>query len=482
MSRFEDMQARIRQMPLLLTVLLAGCGMLGTLEARALAQTRSAAGQSVMRTPRTTNVAVDPQDEPAMEEEAEGEAAPTPAKSRPKTAPVESESLRSAPRVPKAPARDVTPENASEPPSNYERAPSREMVPELAEPSELMEEPWAEPLQPQTGWWAGAEYILWWRRGMGLPPLVTTSPLGTPAQDAGILGGDTTVLYGNQTVVDQARPGGRLSFGWWADAEQTRGWMARTWFLAQSTSQFDASQSDYAILARPFLDVTGTPEQNSLLVAYPAGAGNIQVQAESDVIGGDALWRQMIYISPRSRVDLLLGYQFATINDSLLINSVSDPTTTPFQVTDMFSTRNEFHGGALGLMFVYDRPGVRLDLLAKVGLGNMHQSVQINGLSNGASGGLLAQATNIGMYSRDTFSVAPELGATVTWFLTDSIEFSLGYSLLYFTNVTQSNMAIDPELAVNLSVPFAGAARPEFVFQDDDFWIHGVNFGVTFRY
>src|SRR5262245_32394939 len=35
--------------------------------------------------------------------------------------------------------------------------------------------------------WVSGEYLLWWTRGVHLPALVTTSPQGTPASDAGVL-------------------------------------------------------------------------------------------------------------------------------------------------------------------------------------------------------------------------------------------------------------------------------------------------------
>ena len=323
---------------------------------------------------------------------------------------------------------------------------------------------------------------MWWRSGSQLPPLVTTSPVGTSAQDAGVLGAGASVIYGDQVVGDQARPGGRLNFGWWADPQQTRGWVARAFFLETSVATFDASQADFPILARPFLDVSGNPDENALLVAFPPNQGNIHVRSESEVLGGDALWRQMIYISPRSRVDLLLGYQFAHLNESLAIDSVTNPGIAQFRVLDSFSTTNEFHGGALGLQFVYDRPGVRLDLLGKVGLGNMHQTVLLDGNTNGAPNGLLVQATNRGLYSRNEFTAIPEFGATLSWCLSDSIEFSLGYSFLFFPSVVQAQHAIDPDLAVNLSVPLVGASRPEFDFQDGNYWVQGLNLGFAWRY
>ncbi|MFO0871153.1 MAG: BBP7 family outer membrane beta-barrel protein [Pirellulales bacterium] len=406
---------------------------------------------------------------------------PKPAQRRPATSaapPGDEPPVPTTPRYPRAPATDIEPDSAPRRPADDGSTADIEYTPA----PELLEEPWAEPLRPGCGWWGTAEYLLWWRSGSSLPPLVTSSPSGTPATAAGVLGAGAFVIYGDQVVGNQARPGGRLSLGSWADVEQTRGWQGRAWFLGKAVSNFSASQADFPILARPFLDVSGPPEQNAFLVAFPPGQGNIQVSNEADAVGGDALWRQMIYVSPRSRVDLLLGYQFAHLNESLQINSVNDPSGAAFRVTDYFATNNEFHGGAIGLQFVYDRPGFRLDLLAKVGVGNMHQSVEINGQTNGAPNGLLAQATNIGLYSRNAFTAIPELGATLTWCVTDSVEFSCGYSLLLFPNVVQVENALDPNLAVNLSVPLVGPARPEFVFDDNLYWIHGLNIGVTWRY
>src|SRR5262245_59838201 len=36
--------------------------------------------------------------------------------------------------------------------------------------------------------WVKEEYLLWWTRGQLFPPLVTTSPLGTPLATAALLG------------------------------------------------------------------------------------------------------------------------------------------------------------------------------------------------------------------------------------------------------------------------------------------------------
>ena len=47
--------------------------------------------------------------------------------------------------------------------------------------------------------WFQAEYLLWWIQGNPLPPLVTTSPEGTPQSNAGVLGAaGTGILFGDE--------------------------------------------------------------------------------------------------------------------------------------------------------------------------------------------------------------------------------------------------------------------------------------------
>lgn len=334
----------------------------------------------------------------------------------------------------------------------------------FADAPELFSEPWAEPLHGRMGcWWVTGEYLMWWRKGVNLPTMASTGPLDQPG---------VSILYGDQTVGDQARPGGRLSFGWAGGPHQRQGWFARVYFMETAASDFSENSTDVPGLARPFLDLSGTtPEPNAVNV------DSLHVRTESDFVGGDILMRQMIHLSPLARVDFLLGYQFARIDESLQIDSLANNV---FALTDEFSTANEFHGGALGLQFVYDRPGVRLDMLAKVGLGSMQQEIVLAGSSSSdPRAGLLVQASNRGRYSQSEFMAIPEFGATMTWAVSPSVEFSLGYSFLYFPGVVQAASGIDSQLAVNLN---PNSTRPRFTFHDSEYWVHGLNLGLTWRY
>src|SRR5580693_2099906 len=83
----------------------------------------------------------------------------------------------------------------------------------------------APPAPPSPGeFWIGAEYLLWSTKGDKLPPLVTTSPVGTPQVSAGASGAPgTTVLFGNGTVGDGWRSGVRVRGGYWFDPQHSAG-------------------------------------------------------------------------------------------------------------------------------------------------------------------------------------------------------------------------------------------------------------------
>ena len=338
-------------------------------------------------------------------------------------------------------------------------------------------------------WFVDTEYLIWWRKGQTAPPLVTTSPSTTSSSDAGVLGlPSTTVLYGPEAVGGQAQAGGRLTFGRWLDDCQDRAVGVRAFFLGRGDATFRASNSDFPVLARPFLDVTpGLPaDQNALLVAYPGDfTGNIQVTSQSDVLGGDVYLRHMFHQSELSRVDFVLGYQFSRVDQSLEITNQSNDGSATLSVRDFLSTKNEFHGGSLGFMFNFERRRWHLDVLAKVGLGSMHESVTIAGEQspNGGQGGLLARVpSNVGTFTRNEFAAVPEVSLTWSWRIRGNWEMSLGYSFLYWSTMMPTSGVIDPQLAVNLSDPFSGALRPNFAFRTQEYWVQGASIGLSCKF
>src|SRR5262249_54134878 len=145
----------------------------------------------------------------------------------------------------------------------------------------------------------------------------------------------------------------------------------------------------------------------------------------NNIIGAEAFTEIMMVRDTFRRVDLVAGYQFLRLDDWFQMNSSSTLTQVgnPFagvnvSVTDRFSTRNQFHGGEIGLRGRMARGQWSLNVLGQLGLGNMNEQVTIAGRTivtppggNPATnvGGLFAQRSNIGDYERNKFVYLPQL-------------------------------------------------------------------------
>jgi len=175
---------------------------------------------------------------------------------------------------------------------------------------------------------------------------------------------------------------------------------------------------------------------------------------------------------------------------------VFSPAT--IEVRDLFKVTNQFYGGQIGLRTEW-RLGGWCSLLfsGKLAIGDMHETIEVSGGSGfndptrvqvGTSvGGLLANASNIGKYHHDEFAVMPEFNGSIGVNLTRSLTGYIGYNFLYINQVARPGSQINP-VVNTASVPFSpnyGTIRPNTtsgLFAQDDYWLMGVNFGMSFRY
>jgi hypothetical protein len=362
--------------------------------------------------------------------------------------------------------------------------------------------------------WVRAEYLYWFSEGMRIPALVTTGP---SAAQPGFLGSPgTTILFGNTDVNGYARSGGRITAGTWLNACQTIGLEADYFALQTANTNFSATSGGNPILSRPFFDTRPSLEdQNVEQVASPGSvAGTVTVDTYTKFQSGGVRmlfnWccSQHCYSNACSpclngpggyRLDFSLGYRYMQLSDGVQVNeylsSLNANLPGSFIVNDNFTTQNQFNGFELGTsMFAY-RNRWSLELLTKLALGNNHETVNINGFTtttqNGVSttdsGGLLAQSSNIGSYSRDEFCVIPQLGANLGYQLTPRLRAIVGYTFVYWSRVARAGNQIDTDvnslLLPNNPNPPAGDLRhPQFVFRDTDFWAQGISAGLDYRF
>ncbi len=350
------------------------------------------------------------------------------------------------------------------------------------------------------GFWVRGEYLYWWTDAMDTPPLVTTSPVGTPPNTSGVLlQPGTQTLLGNSDLGGSGQSGARISFGWWLDPTECRSVEANYFHLGTNTSSFAANSTNTPILARPVFDA-GTNSEAAMLVAHPdVLTGAINVDATTELQGAEALFRRRLYQRCDSRVDFLLGYRFAKLDESLNITQSSVWTATQGQIVagttknlfDAFATDNQFHGGELGIAYTQTCNCWSLDATMKMGLGNNHSTVSINGqtintVPNGGSatfvGGLLAQQTNIGRYERDAFGFIPELTLAARREVTCNLSFSIGYNLMYWTATLRPGDQIDRQVSQFPPEAPTGTQRPAFDFQSRGFLAQGLNLGLDYRF
>jgi hypothetical protein len=330
--------------------------------------------------------------------------------------------------------------------------------------------------------WLDLELLLWFRPGSDLPPLVSTGPISV-----------SRTIFGNETVGDELSVGGRITIGRWFDPSHTGGIMLRYFLTEEQDVEFNSTGQP--LVARPFIDVTpGSPAfgaESALFVNSPSGpTGDVSVQLSSNLTGGDVIFRWLVHSNECADIDFLLGYMTTKIDEDLSISHTLSASGVTLRGTDVFETRNEFHGVQVGLMGNHDCLLWNFSALAKIGIGNMRQEVNIFGSEARvppfvtSAGGLLALPSNIGMHVQDEFALVPECGVGLSYHLTEHTDLTVGYSFMYWNQVVLPGDQIDR--AVNATQArggvLTGEARPRIAFHETDFFVHGVNLGVHIRF
>ena len=378
---------------------------------------------------------------------------------------------------------------------------------------------------PSHGW-VSVEYLMWYQAGMETPALVTTSPaltngIPTDRSVAGVLPGAQTLYGGDNDILSDRMSGTRVRFGWWFANNPMLGIEGEYLGFNTKTENFDSGFSTgvapQPILARPFYNAR-TGLDDSELVAFPNVLnGRVTTEATTKLDGAAVRFRKIMCCSSgssfspiacgpvpsQSRIDATLGWRFYQLKESLGItedlstfNRIADQGGGDFLINDSFSTRNQFNGAELGFQWTGRRGYWSLDALMRMGIGNMKQEVMIQGNTvrtpagvaalPADQGGLLAQRTNIGTYTRNEFGIVPELGATLGYQVTQNLRLTAGYSFIYFSNVVRPGDQIDTTVNTNLmplEIPAETAfLNPRFAFQQTDHWVQGLSLGGEYRW
>ena len=362
--------------------------------------------------------------------------------------------------------------------------------------------------------WVSADYLLWATAPQQLPPLVTSSPAGTPSADIGVIGRPgTQTLFGNEAADGPMRSGGRISMGYWWNPKQLGGVRAEYFGLTNASERTNLSATAGSPwLARPFVDaITGLPA--AVVVPPPATApGDVSLLSQqisaaqvARFSGFDLLLMHALACEKFHRRYLVGGYRYLLLNDALSIRdtasiSTGSPGGLPIQTvvaSDSFQSISQFNGGEIGIMERWWWQRVSLAMTGKVALGASGIGTTIGGQTQTSettatgtsvvsttSGGLLAQPSNIGSYGSTLFAAVGEAGVNADYALWSQCRLTLGFTFLYWTTVGRAAGQIDE--AVNPTQPgpgpVVGPTAPRFSLRTTDFWATGVNMGLEYQF
>jgi hypothetical protein len=388
----------------------------------------------------------------------------------------------------------------------------------------------------QSTLYVKADYLLWWVQRGPLPeqPLVTTGP--QTSVNAGIVGQPgTQTLFGKDSLNWAGSSGVRVTAGFNFNADRTWGLEATGFFLPRQTVNFSAASTapGTPLITRPIFDnvnnVESTYDVSSTDPAtnLPRVSGRVDIQATTELWGYEVNFVHHPLTANGSNVDLYFGFRSLGLDEKFLESSgltqitqgvvtflgptgpglpgvkvnVGDHVTT----ADYFATSNRFYGPQVGGGFNWQWGRLGASLTGKVAAGVNNETVTINGVTtlvqNGvetaqAVGGILAQKTNIGNYSKDVFCLVPEFDLGLAYDITPWLRARFGYNILYCSSVARPGSQIDRNIDITQvpsdqnfgkilinGVPTTfPATRPAFNFVNTDFWAQGLSFGMEIRY
>lgn len=370
----------------------------------------------------------------------------------------------------------------------------------------------AKPLPPEPTWWVSGGGLIWGVKGTPLPPTLTTFSPGSPSATTGF-GGDLGVAGTNVLSPGSMNAGpfggGEFTVGRWL-ADPRWGVEFGGFFLAQGSAGFGFTSNGTTPLRIPFNNVppgAGFPIGNSsFILADPAvnasGGQTINTSLRLWGIEGNLLHREIS--SGPLNVSLLAGVRYIDLREGLSIVSnenLLNPPGGTFFANDNFATKNQFIGAQIGVKAREQFGQFDVSGIAKVALGDNHQTVAINGSATAvgsfvtvfgagpsAAGGFFAQSTNSGQFSRNQFAVAPQVQLEGGYRLQNGVRLFVGYDFLYINNVVRPGNQIDTTVNTTSNAvitppgTLAGAARPAPLINGSSFWAQGVKLGASYAF
>jgi hypothetical protein len=320
----------------------------------------------------------------------------------------------------------------------------------------------------------------------------------------GALGVPGTVVLSPDRLHYGTLPGGRFTVGHWL-ADPRFGIEAEGFFLGNKSTSFGqfSNAAGAPALFIPFNNLppgAGFPlGSSSFLLAFPGfAAGGQAIGSSLKLWGAESNGLYRAWSNGMQSVSILAGFRYIDLRENLSILSTENLLGFGvFAGTDGFSTKNQFFGAQIGVKGQQQFGQFDISGVAKVALGDSHQTVSINGFSTAAGfgtpssspGGIFSQITNIGQQTRDRFAVAPQAQVEAGYRFKNGVRLFAGYDFLYISNVVRPGDQIDTTINFSSNPTIngagstlAGPARPAPQFNGSSFWAQGVRAGASYSF
>jgi len=353
------------------------------------------------------------------------------------------------------------------------------------------------PSRMETPIWFRADGLITFTNAANLPPLLTTSPVGTPRATAGILGTPGTNILVGGSAENGYRSGVGFAFGVEPFSNYHAGLELGFSMLNRNEKSFIDNSDSSRILGRPFT-IAGTGQGQAVLVAFPGlSTGSLDVRASSGnlYMGNIAItdrWIDNDYF----HLTAMIGYRRYDMQEELYLlqNLVStDPNTVPgttIQTLDRFRTFGTFHGADFGLRGEFIEGPFSLEFTGRLAVGQLTRSVDIfgNQLINVPgiapqvnTGGMLALVSNTGRTTNSSTQIMPEIGTVGKWQITRHLEARLGYSVVLLQGVYRAADQIDTTISPNNFPPVIApqGGSPARTDRTANIWLQTLSLGLS---
>ena len=347
--------------------------------------------------------------------------------------------------------------------------------------------------------WANGDYMSMWYTPMRTVPLVRLIPSAQAMAGSSNVGGVTVFPSDDNRIQFDGINGLRAQFGvnWQKFGFDVGGFALER---QTETGSFFNDGTPVAVAQGYVSAGMGNPTPASLFASLPGQySGGVQVVARSWVYGFEGGGRLGWYALFNDATDLLVGFKYLDLSESLVINSPSFfPDGSVVSVSDSIRTRNTFYGGYVGFngRIGGDERGIGFDFTTKSGLGGVAQRVDLvgsnsivpaGGMADVQAGGLYARGLNFGTFKRDKFAYVQDLDLKLTYNFNRWVQVSFGYSLTFLTSVARPGRAIDGVIN-DSNIRFvaqptpSNEPRPSFVWRAEEFVLQGMTAGLRVQY